>query len=132
MKLTPFEIASIINDKKGRIDIDECGYDPYVINRVFSNTRDTVLFANEMNANARIPKQMQFDFYYYSLPKQKRYGKWFKTVYDKEKIDLIKEYTGFSFDKAKDLLSILEPHLDEIREELNKGGLQNGKQRKSD
>lgn len=121
-KLSPFDLASHLNEKKGELNVEEVGYEPYVINRVFSNTIDTVLFANELNRYWMVPKQQQFDFYYHGLPKKKRYGKWHKNQDDKASLELIQEYFGYSLRKAKDALSLLRPHLDEIAQELEKGG----------
>lgn len=121
-KYSPFDIASNINEKKGVLDVEEVGYESYVINRVFSNTPDSVLFANEMNRNWGIPKQQQYDFYYFGLPKKKRFGKWHKNQDDKEALELIQDYFGYSRRKAKDVLQLLRPHLNEIAAELYKGG----------
>lgn len=122
MKKTPFETASTINDKTGRIDIEECGYEPYVINKIFSNTKNSVLFANEMNSYGTVPKQWQFDFYYYGLDKTKRFGKWYKNQDDKEVLELLQSYLNCSLTKAKDVKDILMPHIDKIRAEMDKGG----------
>lgn len=121
-KLSPFEITSHINEKKGVLDVEEVGYDAYVINRVLSNTADSVLFANEMNRYWNTPRQQQYDFYYHGLPKKKRFGKWHKNQDDKESLELIQEYFGYSRRKAKDVLKLLQPHLIEIAQELEKGG----------
>lgn len=122
-KLSPFDIASIINEKKGLLDESEMGdYSPYMLNRIMSNTQDTVFFANEMNMAWQLSKDMQFAFYYHGLPKKRRFGKWNKNSDDSDAIDLIKEYYGYSTNKAKDVLSILRPNLDSIRAELTKGG----------
>lgn len=121
-KLSPFEITSHINEKKGVLDVEEVGYDAYVINRVLSNTADSVLFANEMNRYWNTPRQQQYDFYYHGLPKKKRFGKWHKNQDDKDSLELIQEYFGYSRRKAKDVLKLLQPHLTEIAQELEKGG----------
>lgn len=121
-KLSPFDIASHINEKKGVLDVEESGYEPFIVNKVFSNTADSVLFANEMNLHWGASKQQQFDFYYYGLPKKKRFGKWHKNQDDKEALKLIQDRFGYSLRKAKDVLTLLRPHLDEIAEELYKGG----------
>ena len=121
-KMSPFDIASHINEKKGVLDVEEVGYDAYMINRVMSNTMDSVLFANEMNRCWGIDKQWQFDFYYRGLPKKSRYGKWHKNQDDKAELDIIQEKFGYSRRKAKDVLGLLRPHLAEIADELQKGG----------
>ena len=121
-KMSPFDITSHINEKKGVLNVEEVGYDTYVINRVLSNTADSVLFANEMNRYWGLPKQAQFDFYYYGLPKKKRFGKWHKNQDDTESLKLIQEYFGYSRRRAKDVLELLRPRLNEIAQELEKGG----------
>lgn len=121
-KMTPFDITSHINEKKGVLDVEEVGYDAYVINRVFSNTIDSVLFANEMNRCWGLDRQWQFDFYYHGLPKKKRFGKWHKNQDEKAALELIQEKFGYSRRKAKDVLNLLRPHLNEIADELQKGG----------
>lgn len=120
--MSPFDIASHINEKKGVLDVEEIGYNAYVINKVLSNTIDSVLFANEMNRYWSVPTQQQFDFFYHGLPKKKRYGKWHKNQDDTASLDLIQEYYGYSRKRAKDVLGILRPYLDDIRQELEKGG----------
>lgn len=121
-KLSPFDITSNINEKKGVLDVEEVGYDSYVINRVLSNTIDSVLFANEMNRYWSVPRQQQYDFYYHGLPKKKRFGKWHKNQDDKDSLELIQEYFGYSRRKAKDVLELLRPNLENIAQELEKGG----------
>lgn len=128
-KMSPFDITSHINEKKGVLDVEEVGYSAYVINKVLSNTIDSVLFANEMNRYWEIPTQQQYDFYYHGLPKKKRFGKWHKNQDDTESLDLIQEYYGYSRKRAKDVLGLLRPHLDDIRQELEKGGRNVAKQK---
>lgn len=121
-KLSPFDIASNINNKSEPLDVNEVGFDAFVINRVFSNTSDSVFFANEMNQCYNLPKEMQYAFYYYGLPKKNRYGKWHKNQDDKTQLEVIQEYFGYTRNKAKQVLSLLRPHLDDIQKELEKGG----------
>lgn len=123
---TPFDIVSNINEKHGFLeDVESLGglLDPFVINRAFSNTQDSVLFANEMNMAWSLPKGMQYGFYYHGLPKNKyRFGKWNKNTDDKEEISVIMEYFGYSRQKAKQVQSLLRPHMDAMKKELEKGG----------
>lgn len=127
-KLSPFDIASVINEKKGSLDAEEVGYVPYMVNRIFSNTFDSVIFANEMNRYSNLSRQQQFDFYYHGLGKKKRFGKWHKNQDDTEELELIQEAFGYSKKKAKGVLNLLRPHLSDIRKELDKGG-RHGKER---
>lgn len=127
--MSPFDITSHINEKKGVLDVEEVGYNAYVINKVLSNTVDSVLFANEMNLRWNVPTQQQYDFYYHGLPKKKRFGKWHKNQDDTESLNLIQEYYGYSRKRAKDVLTLLRPYLDDIRKELEKGGRNVAKQK---
>ena len=61
-------------------------YSPYIINRCLSGQIDTVLFANEMNMNHHLDKDMQYSFYLNSLRKRKRFSSWIK----RNKIELLK------------------------------------------
>lgn len=120
----PFDVVKNINGHGTRLDVDDVAYDGFVINRVFSNTPDTVMFANELNQQWRLPKQMQYDFYRYGLVKHpRRYGKWEKRDSDDDgALEMIKEVFGYSRQKALEVLPILESHMDELESHLKKGG----------
>lgn len=129
-KPSPFDVANCINEKTGELNADEIGYDSYMMNRIFSNTKDTVLFANELNIRwNNLTKQQQFDFYYHGIPKKKRYGKWHKNQDDRATLDLIQEAFNMSRRKAKDVVELIRPKMEELQQELNKGG-RNGMDRK--
>ena len=80
------------------------------------------MFANEMNLFHQLPNKLQYDFYLNSLRKKKRFSPWLR----KEKIkdlDLVKQYYGYSNEKAMQALTILNTkQLDYIRERLDVGG----------
>lgn len=126
-KMTPFEIANNINLKTGILDAQEVGYVPFVVNKVFSNTEDSIFYANEMNQAWALDVDQQYAFYYHGLPKKKRFGKWHKNQDTMQDIELIQEAFGYSYHKAKEVLPLLRPHLDSIRAEMDKGGKGNGK-----
>lgn len=120
-KKSPFDLAAALSEKKeGRLDVEVCGYNAYMVNRIMSNTKDTVLFANEMN-QAHLPDQMQADFYFYGLDKRRRFGKWNKKE-EHDRLEMIQEYTGYSRAKSLEVLDILFPHIDDIAKHLEKGG----------
>ena len=122
-KLSPFDIVKNINKKDSELDVDTISYDPFIINKIFSNVRDTIFYANEMNKNTGISKHLHYSFYYNGVPRNpRRFGKWFKKQNNKEDLEIIKEYFGFSDAKAKMMYSILKPQLKEIKNELYKGG----------
>ena len=100
----------------------EKNYTPYVINKCMSHHMDTVIFANEMNRYPNLDKRLQYDFYINTVRPRKRFSPWGKKQKMND-LDLVKQYYGYSNEKAKQALRILSPNqLDYIKEKLNKGG----------
>ena len=124
--MTPFDFINAINLTKKNLFEDpqaEKDYLPFLVNRGLSYFPDTVLYANEMNRNSGIPKDWQFSFFLNTIPKKKRFSKWHKKDADSESLTLIKEYFGYSSEKALEALSILsDDQLSMIKEKLYKGG----------
>ena len=97
-------------------------YPPYVINRCLSGHIDCILFANEMNMNSHLPKDMQYSFYLNTIRKKKRFSPWLRK--DKVKdLECVKKYYGYSNEKASQALKILnKEQLDFIKQRLETGG----------
>ena len=97
-------------------------YSPYIINRCLSGHLDCVLFANEMNKYSFLDKDMQYSFYLNTLRKKKRFSPWLR----KEKVtdlEIIKQYYGYSNEKASNALKILTPEqINYIKQRLETGG----------
>lgn len=92
----------------------ESAYAPWLVNRQFSYFPDSVLFANEMNKYADLPKDAQFRFFHGLLPPRKRFSKWSKPEKD-ERIDAISEWYGINKVKASEVLKVLRKEdVDEI------------------
>ena len=123
--MNPFEYLNAINNTKKDImvdDIAEKGYNSFMVNRGLSYFNDTVLMANEMNVNHTIDHRLQFDFLINIVRKKKRFSKWIKpeTVSD---VEVVKEYYGYSNEKAKQALSLLtSEQIDELKKKVYKGG----------
>lgn len=98
-------------------------YPPFIINRCLSQHIDTILMANEMNMRHGVDKKLQFHFLINSIRKRKRFGgKWVSTNRSKD-LDLIKEYYGYSNNKARVALDILtKEQLNFIKQKVDKGG----------
>lgn len=133
----PFDITKNINSKSGRINFgDGTKKVPmYVVNKVFSNTIDSLIYANEVNKFCIDDNQMAYDFYYYSLPKKKRFGKYNKKLnakdsYDTEFVDAIMELYHYSLEKALQVIGMLTDNKDDIMKLVYKGGTTNGNKRK--
>ncbi len=97
-------------------------YRPFIVNKALSQNLDSVLYANEMNKYYSLDKKMQYDFFINSLKPRKRFSPWIKRD-TLENLDLVKEYYGYSHNKAIAALRILtKSQLDEIKLLLYKGG----------
>ena len=98
-------------------------YPPYIVNRCLSGTLDSVLFANEMNLNAHLDKDMQYSFLLYTLRKRKRFSPWLKKE-QVDDLDLVKKHYGYSNEKAKVAVSLLtKTQIENIRNKHDMGGL---------
>ena len=84
---------------------------------------DTLPQANEMNGYHFLDNQVQFQFLLNSVRRKKRFGgKWLKQSKLKD-IEYIKEYFGYSNEKAREALNILtKKQIEHIKETLYKGG----------
>ena len=100
----------------------EKNYPPCVINKGMSQHMDTILMANEMNQYPGLDKKLQYDFFINIVRPRKRFSPWGKKEKVKD-IELVKEFYGYSTEKAMQALRILTDHqLEIIRTKLNKGG----------
>jgi hypothetical protein len=111
-----------INFTKEDISEEIKSYPPYIVNRCLSGHIDCILFANEMNRYHFLDKDMQYQFYLNSLRKRKRFSPWIKK--DKvEDLDIVKQYYGYSNEKASQALRILsKQQLNYIKQKLETGG----------
>ena len=117
-----------INYKKNNLMVEdgdefwEKKYPAHVVNKCLWGFADTVLFANEMNGLHHMDKKLQYDFYLYGLPKKKRFSPWMKAS-KIENLELVKEYFGYSNEKARIAITILsEDQLGIMKKTLSKGG----------
>ncbi len=97
-------------------------YPPFIINKCLSGHIDCILFANEMNMNHHLDKDMQYSFYLNTLRKRKRFSPWLR----KDKVtdlECVKQYYGYSNEKASQALKILtKEQLTFIKKRLDIGG----------
>ena len=118
-------IPSIQQNKKVVITQEnERDYVPFVVNRSLSFHHDIVMFANEMNKMPSIDPLLQYHYLLNTVRGYKRpFQKWQKREII-EDLDAVKEYFGYSNEKAKEALSILsDAQIEQIKKNLNKGGL---------
>jgi hypothetical protein len=75
-----------------------------------------------MNIRHTIDSRLQFDFLINTIRKQKRFSKWLKPD-SIEAIDAIKQYYGYSNEKARTVLRVLsKQQIDELKTKVYKGG----------
>ena len=119
-------IPSILQTKKNVIDndIDIKEYAPFIVNRALSYHIDCVLYANEMNLRPNIDKEMQYQYLLNTIrPMKRKYQPWQKSEIDKD-MECVKQYFGYSNEKAKEALRILnDEQIAEIKAKTNKGGV---------
>lgn len=119
-------VPSILQTKVNylRDDIDLKEYTPFMVNRALSYHMDCVLYANEMNKHHSIDKDMQYQYLLNSIRAVKRkFQPWQKSNTDKD-LECIKEYFGYSNQKAKEALHILtKDQISDIKSHLDVGGI---------
>ena len=118
-------LPSLLQTKQSIITQDnEKEYEPYIVNRALSQHKDCLLYVNEMNQYYNLDKKLQYDFYLNILTAKKRqYQKWYKQTEQKD-IGAVKEYFGYSSEKAKQALRILSPEqLKLIKDVVDKTGV---------
>ena len=97
-------------------------YPAFIVNKMLSGFSDTVMLVNEMNRNHFLDRDMQFQFLLNSIRSKKRFTPFLRANKLKE-IECVKEYYGYSNDKAKSALDILtNDEIKLIKEKLYKGG----------
>ena len=123
-------LKSINRTKEKLMDSDdelwEKKYPPFIINKCLAPFPETVHLVNEMNVNHHLDSKLQFDFLLNSIRPRERYTPWLKAKKIKN-LDYVKEYYGYSNEKAKVALDILsDEQIETIKNSLSKGG-KNGK-----
>jgi hypothetical protein len=119
-------LPAINHTKKNLMDSDdpmwEKKYPAFMVNKVLSGFQDTVMLSNEMNRNHFLDRDMQFQFLLNSIRQRKRFTPFLRASKIKD-IECVKEYYGYSNEKAKSALDILtNEQLKLIKARLYKGG----------
>ena len=126
-----YELKDYLNalnfTKEKLLDTDdttwEKKYPPFVINKCLSMHYDCIAQANEMNGYHFLENKVQFHFYINSIRKRKRFGGKWLTQSKLKYLEYVKEYYGYSNEKAKQALDILkDEQLEIIKKSLFKGG----------
>jgi hypothetical protein len=97
-------------------------YPAYVVNRCVYPFSDTILLVNEMNIYNGLDNKLQFHFLLNSTRARKRFSPWLKTSKIKN-LETIKEYFGYSDQRAKEVLNVLtDEDISYMETKLDKGG----------
>lgn len=124
-KISPFDFLGSINTSKKNLMIgtdEEKQYVPFVVNRSLSYFQDTVGLANAINIHHHIDNRLQYEFFINIVRKRKRFSKWVKPTVEND-VEVIKEYYGYSNEKARQALPLLSSQqLEFIKNKVNKGG----------
>ena len=124
------EYLNAINHTKERLlDSEdeewEKKYPPFIVNKCVYPFQDTIMLVNEINQLPHLDKKLQFDFLLNSIRSRKRFTPWLKASRI-EDLGYVKEYYGYSNDKAKQALDILtDEQIATIKQKLRKGGMKN-------
>ncbi len=128
--LIMYELKEYLNSinytKKNLMDSEdimwEKKYPAYIVNKCLAPFSDTVSLVNEMNRMHHIDNKLQYDFLLNSVRSRKRFAPFLRASKLKN-LEYVKEYFGYSNEKAKSALNILnDEQIIEIKKRLNKGG----------
>jgi len=120
-------LNAINHTKEKLLDSDdedwEKKYPPFVVNKCVYPFQDTIMLVNEINQLPHLDKKLQFDFLLNSVRSRKRFTPWLKAN-KLDNLEDVKEYYGYSNEKAKQALDILtDEQIATIKQKLNKGGM---------
>ena len=122
------EYLKAINQSKEKLmdtedEVWEKKYPAYIVNKCLApSDMQTCLIVNEVNGLSHLDNKLQFDFLINSLRRMNRYSPWQKAKKISD-IEYVKEYYGYSNEKAKSALTILNnEQIKHIKKKLNKGG----------
>lgn len=128
---SPFDYVKSINGNSSvSIMADESDrkqYLPFIINRSLSYHQDTVMLANEMNLNAHLDVQEQYDFLRHTVRPRKRFAK-FQKPQRKEDVDILIQEYSMNRQRAEESLAIIsKDELNRLRAKQQRGGLKKNK-----
>jgi hypothetical protein len=116
-------VPSILQTKKYVLD-DPKDYNAYIVNRSLSYHMDCIMYANRMNQCSNLDPELQYQYLLNTVrPMKRKFQPWQKTSAIKD-IDCVKQYFGYSNEKAKEALRILtDEQITLIKTKTDKGGV---------
>jgi len=118
----PFDIIKHVNEKTD-LDFDIQDYAPWLVNKAMSNVMNSIFFSEVMNQYSHLDKDIQYEFYYYGLPKAKRFGKWNKAAAINNNVNLIMKEYQVNRQVADSYLKLMsDDAIKQLEEKTNEGG----------
>lgn len=116
-------IPSILQTKKYVLE-DAKDYKPFLVNRALSYHLDCITYANQMNLCSNLDGDLQYQYFLNTIrPMKRKFQPWQKASVVND-LEYVKEYFGYSNEKAKEALRILtDEQITLIKEKLEKGGV---------
>ena len=128
-KRSPFDYTKAIFRVKNRdimeTERDVKEYTPYIVNKALSLHADCVLISNYVNMNSFLDNDVQYHMLLNMIrPGKRRYVPWLKKeLLQNEDLDAISKYYGYSREKAKQVLPLMnEDDLSYIKNKIMQGG----------
>lgn len=124
---SPFDIVKNLNTDKNYEQTEDPDfqkqYSSWIINKAMANHRQTIFFANEINMRyGLLDTIQQFDFYFYGIPKGKRFGKWRKQA-KQDSLNLLMSHYSVNARRAQGIWERLTAEqIKEIEALYYKGG----------
>ena len=121
------EYLNSINHRKNNLmdgddEMWEKKYPSFIVNKCLAPFPDSIGLVNEIYIHHHLDNKLQFDFLLNSIRPRKRYTPWMKAKKVKD-LEYVKEFYGYSNEKAKSALEILnDEQIKTIKNSLNKGG----------
>ena len=101
---TPFTVINELNS--GKTPQERDAFDPWLTNKHYSLFLDTIYYAQQMNLNSELDKDIQLSYYINTIAPSKRWRKWPKKHLEKD-VQILKEVFGYSEIKARAALAVL-------------------------
>jgi hypothetical protein len=115
-----FDYVKSINTKSEYLGNELEDYSPYIVSKALAGSLDCIMIVNEINLYPSLSTKMEYDYYYHSVRKSRRFAEWLKK--DHNVLDDLVEYFQISRKKAQEILSLLsEDDLKEIHDYLTIG-----------
>lgn len=119
-------VPSILQTKKNPFleDYEYRDYVPFIVNRALSYHDDCLLYVAELNGLSFLDNDMQYQYLLNSIRSMKRSFKKWQKIETEKNLECVKTYFGYSNQKAKEALRILnDEQIAEIRRKTDKGGV---------